>query len=454
MNTFTEYLSSGHAWLYVPVAVILGALHGLEPGHSKTMMAAFIIAIRGTIMQAVLLGLSAAISHSLIIWVLAALALNYGNKWNAEDVEPWLQLGSGVLILGLAVWMFFRTRREVREANEHGHSHGHEHPHSHDEGHDHHHHHNHGHDHAHGHDEESGFAHGHHHHEPEPPLIAENLSSSGLILPAGYAPTLTEAPVANTSNVGPHQGLLLNTGHGWLEVAIIGANGSSRFQIFPCKSNGSSVPMPTGTTMTIETSRLDGSSQKFQFDANPAYWEATAILPEPHDFLATVSMSHGGHAHTYRLRFAETSGTEAPIAEEVVPEDDVYQDAHERAHAEDIERRFAGKTVTTPQIVLFGITGGLMPCPAAFTILLVCLQLKRATLGFAIVGAFSFGLALTMVTVGAVAAWSVQHAQRRFSGFGNAMRRAPYVSVALLILLSIYMAWSGWHGLTHGHTHV
>ena len=93
MSSFTDYLTSGHAWLYVPVAILLGALHGLEPGHSKTMMAAFIIAIRGTIMQAVLLGVSAAISHSLIIWVLAALALNYGSKWNAEDVEPWLQIG-------------------------------------------------------------------------------------------------------------------------------------------------------------------------------------------------------------------------------------------------------------------------------------------------------------------------------------------------------------------------
>ena len=55
--------------------LLLGALHGLEPGHSKTIMAAFIIAIRGTVLQAILLGLSAAISHSLIIALLAALAL-------------------------------------------------------------------------------------------------------------------------------------------------------------------------------------------------------------------------------------------------------------------------------------------------------------------------------------------------------------------------------------------
>jgi nickel/cobalt exporter len=136
-------------------------------------------------------------------------------------------------------------------------------------------------------------------------------------------------------------------------------------------------------------------------------------------------------------------------------ENDPYQDAHERAHAEDIARRFANRTVTTPQIVLFGITGGLMPCPAAFTILVVCLQIKKVVLGFALVAAFSFGLALTMVVVGAVAAWSVNHAQKRFTGFGEWMRRAPYISCALLVLLAAFMAWQGWQGLTclGGHAH-
>src|SRR6187549_3752386 len=101
---FSQALSQGtsHAWLFVPTAIFLGALHGLEPGHSKTMMAAFIIAIRGTVWQAVLLGLSAAISHSLLIWLLAALALHYGSQWNAESVEPWLQVGSAVIISGIA----------------------------------------------------------------------------------------------------------------------------------------------------------------------------------------------------------------------------------------------------------------------------------------------------------------------------------------------------------------
>src|SRR5204863_7419262 len=109
MSNFTEYLNSGHVWLYVPVAILLGALHGLEPGHSKTMMAAFIIAVRGTVGQAVLLGLSAAISHSLLIWVLAAVALKYGSHWNAETTEPYFQIVSAVLVAGLALWMLYRT---------------------------------------------------------------------------------------------------------------------------------------------------------------------------------------------------------------------------------------------------------------------------------------------------------------------------------------------------------
>src|ERR1700741_4506704 len=73
MPSLADLLQQGttHAWLFVPTAILLGALHGLEPGHSKTMMAAFIIAVRGTVGQAVLLGLCATISHTAVVWVIA-----------------------------------------------------------------------------------------------------------------------------------------------------------------------------------------------------------------------------------------------------------------------------------------------------------------------------------------------------------------------------------------------
>src|SRR5215471_15864841 len=117
MHSFTEYLAQGNAWLFIPAAVALGALHGLEPGHSKTMMAAFIVAIRGTVRQAVLLGLSATISHTAVIWALAFVGMHYSGRFTAEQTEPYFQLATGVLVVGLAGCSFalagVSTRRRI-----------------------------------------------------------------------------------------------------------------------------------------------------------------------------------------------------------------------------------------------------------------------------------------------------------------------------------------------------
>jgi nickel/cobalt exporter len=97
--------------------------------------------------------------------------------------------------------------------------------------------------------------------------------------------------------------------------------------------------------------------------------------------------------------------------------------------------------------VLFGLTGGLIPCPASITVLLLCLQLRQVVLGSTLVLCFSIGLALTMVTTGAVAALGVQHAARRFSGFGELARRAPYVSGTLILLVGLSVGYRGLHTL-------
>ena len=365
VQSFQEYLAHGQGWLFLPAAILLGALHGLEPGHSKTMMAAFIVAIRGTIGQAVLLGLSAAISHSLIIWVLAAAALHFGSQWNAETVEPYLQLGSAVMILGLAVWMFWRTRRDLRAAADH--EHGHEHAHS--------------------------------------------------------------------------ELFTLDLGHGKLQLSVFEAGVPPVFQLRAPPGEA----LPSAKDVTLETVRPDGTRQIFGFSPKEGFLESTVDIPEPHEFDATVTIRHGSHNHSCRVEFREDEHHHHH--HDLDDGSKEFQDAHERAHSQDIAQRFAGRVVTTPQIILFGVTGGLMPCPAAFTVLLVCLQLKRVALGFAVVGAFSFGLALTMVATGVLAAWSVRHAEKRFKGFGEVMRRAPYVSCVLLVSLASFMAWHGWRGL-------
>ncbi|MDB6076127.1 MAG: nickel transporter, partial [Verrucomicrobiaceae bacterium] len=298
--------------------------------------------------------------------------------------------------------------------------------------------------------------HHHEHHSHDEPAQApadatmhEIELPQGLIVPARFARKAAGPPR------GPHGGTLLDTGHGWLEIAVA-KEGDARFRLYPCTAAGTPTPLAKRMRLTIETVRLDGASQLFQFEARDTFWEATAILPEPHHFLAVVTMGHADHAHVFRVPFGDEAQVPKPVetAEVAAAAASVeYQDAHERYHAEDIARRFTNRTVTTSQIVLFGITGGLMPCPAAFTILLLCLQLKRAALGFAVVGAFSFGLALTMVSVGAAAAWSLGHAQKRFSGLGDKLRRAPYVSCALMAVLALFMGWQGWSALAAGGHH-
>ncbi|MFC7611395.1 HoxN/HupN/NixA family nickel/cobalt transporter [Teichococcus aestuarii] len=96
-------------WLFIPSAILLGALHGLEPGHSKTMMAAFIVAVRGTVTQAVLLGIAATFSHTLVVWGIGLGGLYLWKGLDAETAEPYFQLASAVAIIAMAIWMLWRT---------------------------------------------------------------------------------------------------------------------------------------------------------------------------------------------------------------------------------------------------------------------------------------------------------------------------------------------------------
>ncbi len=128
MGEFSTLLQQGNGWFFIPSAILLGILHGLEPGHSKTMMAAFIIAIKGTVKQAVMLGLAATLSHTAIVWLIALGGMYLSRAFTAQSVEPWLQLISAIIILSTACWMFWRTWRGEQQwlAGNHHHDHDHD----------------------------------------------------------------------------------------------------------------------------------------------------------------------------------------------------------------------------------------------------------------------------------------------------------------------------------------
>jgi nickel/cobalt exporter len=123
-------------------------------------------------------------------------------------------------------------------------------------------------------------------------------------------------------------------------------------------------------------------------------------------------------------------------------------DAHAKAHAREIHARFAAGRTTTGQTILFGLTGGLIPCSAAITVLLLCLHVNRFWMGVGLVGAFSVGLAVSLVTVGVVAALGMRAISARTRRFDAWMARAPYGSAGVIVCIGLFMAQSGWAQLS------
>ena len=91
----------------------------------------------------------------------------------------------------------------------------------------------------------------------------------------------------------------------------------------------------------------------------------------------------------------------------------------------------------------------MIPCPAAITVLLICIQLKAFTLGATMVLCFSLGLAITLVAVGVGAAVSVHQVAKHWSGFNALARKAPYFSSLLIGLVGLYMGIHGYMGIVH-----
>jgi nickel/cobalt exporter len=243
-------------------AFAMGALHGLEPGHSKTMMAAFIIAVHGTLTQAAVLGLSAAFSHSVIVWVLGLSAAAMGESWLPDSLEPWFMVLSGLSVMGVGCWILVR-------------------------------------------------------------MIAPATPRAGL------------------------------------------------------------------------------PEEAFEDDAcTPG--QPRGLLPA---------------------------------------------DAHALAHAREIETRFSTGHASLGQTVAFGLSGGLIPCPAAITVLILCLNLGKLGLGFAVVSAFSLGLALTLVLAGVISALGLRAARRSLPRLNVWMWKTPYLSGGLILILGLAMIVAAWKDL-------
>lgn len=120
MQIAMEWLG-GYIW---PTAFVLGAIHALQPGHGKTIVAAYLVGTRGTVRDAVMLGVVVTITHTLIIYVLAALAQGGSLFLPLGEIEQYLGAVASVLIVavGLTLVRAQWKRGLIRAAVPHDHS--------------------------------------------------------------------------------------------------------------------------------------------------------------------------------------------------------------------------------------------------------------------------------------------------------------------------------------------
>jgi nickel/cobalt exporter len=132
-SRFTELVSTQSKlsfWVLLSAALIaagLGALHALEPGHGKTIVAAYLVGSRGTASHAVLLGIVVTAAHTAGVYLLGVVTLYASRYIVPEQLYPWLGAISGLSVAGLGSFIFLKHL--TGETGDHPHAPGEQHSH-------------------------------------------------------------------------------------------------------------------------------------------------------------------------------------------------------------------------------------------------------------------------------------------------------------------------------------
>ena len=119
----------------IGLAFWFGALHALEPGHGKTMVAAYLVGERGTPKHAVFLGGMVTFTHTISVFILGLATMFLSRYIMPEKISKVLGIVSGLSIVwiggdaALAPRADRCVQRRRAGAFSHVHSHAHEHHH-------------------------------------------------------------------------------------------------------------------------------------------------------------------------------------------------------------------------------------------------------------------------------------------------------------------------------------
>jgi ABC-type nickel/cobalt efflux system permease component RcnA len=118
-----ENLGAGVILLSLLIAAFWGAAHALSPGHGKAMVAAYLVGSRGTPRHALLLGLTVTMTHTAGVFALGIVTLGLSELIVPEQLYPWLNLISALLVVGVGASVL-RARLRRSHAHHDHHHHG------------------------------------------------------------------------------------------------------------------------------------------------------------------------------------------------------------------------------------------------------------------------------------------------------------------------------------------
>jgi ABC-type nickel/cobalt efflux system permease component RcnA len=125
-------------WIFLTIlaAFGLGALHGLEPGHGKALLAFTLVGARATFAQAAILAGALTFAHTIAVLLLGAL-LFFAAGFATESLFTWITLISGTAVAVIGARSLSAAVKRAMHDREHALGHAHHHHDDHDHGHSH-----------------------------------------------------------------------------------------------------------------------------------------------------------------------------------------------------------------------------------------------------------------------------------------------------------------------------
>ena len=125
-----QNLTPGFVILAILLAIALGTAHAVAPGHGKTVIAAYLLGEGGQAKQALALGGTVAITHTIGV-LLLGLIVQTSTAIAPESLYPILGAVGGALFTGLGILLLYRAVKNKGHSHDHG-DHTHDHAAAHD----------------------------------------------------------------------------------------------------------------------------------------------------------------------------------------------------------------------------------------------------------------------------------------------------------------------------------